>query len=235
MSSDFSSSYKYDQKEILRAAVLAFVKKKNVASILDIGAGSTDTALCYSKAVNTYYAVEHDRTRGEFLRRTGLTVSFDSFPCRVPDSYELVLCSHSIPEDINSYEDFITRAWELVLPSGYLMIITFKGVVSSVMKIYSELRAVPLRPFDYEKFETLIRILATLGEPQMTNLISTECSNNPVDIAKSICTSLGEENGESMRRVTDILEERFKVGGEYRFPHEHNVIVMRKARFGEEV
>jgi hypothetical protein len=226
-------THRYDQKQVLRAAVLAFVRDKNIRSLLDIGAGAPDPALWYASSVPRYLAVELNCKRAAKLRRAGVPVNRCRFPCDVPSHYDLVLASHSLPEQRRNYEPFLAKAWEVVAPNGHLMIFTFKGVIDPLIEMHANLRGIPVEPCDREKFDAMMQILQRIGEPQLSTVVSTEISENPDDITASICFSLGDESPQAKHEISRRLHERFRVETEYQFPHTHNVIVMQKGAIQE--
>ncbi len=71
MGIEISETYSYNQKEVLKEMVLDVISSHNIQSMLDVGAGWTDTALPYKNAVKNYLAVEQDKKERICLKKVG--------------------------------------------------------------------------------------------------------------------------------------------------------------------
>lgn len=223
-----SETYSYNQKIVLRETVLDFISSHNIQSLLDIGAGWTETALFYKNAVKNYLAVEQDKERAELLEEEGLIVMNESFPCSIEGKFDLVLSSHSISEQVQAYEAFLQTAWKITNKQGYLMLITFKGADDTLVDLSNEL--IPDRAFqkEDERFEEMMRILRSFGDPVISKVTSYRKSKDPEDIAKSISCSFRLDYCRWKERLLSVLESRFKDEHGYFFPHEHLVVVLKR-------
>lgn len=224
----YSETYSYNQKTILRETVLNFISHHNIQSMLDIGAGWAETAMCYRNAVENYVAIEQDSERAELLKREGLVVINQSFPCAVEDEFDLILSSHSVPEEVEAYEPFLQEAWKNVSEQGYLMIITFKGANDTLVRLSKELVPDSALQEEDENFKEMMRILRHLGNPIISKITSCRRTKTPEDIAQSISWSLRLDYCQWKERLLSLLEHRFKDEAGYFFPHEHLVLVLKK-------
>lgn len=224
-STGFSDTYSYNQKIVLKETVLDFIFTYSIQSMLDVGAGSIDTAQFYKNAVRNYVAVEQDKERAELLRKKGLIVVNQRFPCTIEDTFDLVLSSHSIPEQVEAYEAFLQTAWKIVNDQRYLMIITFKGASETLWALHDEL--VPPTQKD-ERVREMMRILQCFGEPVISRVTTWEKTKNPEDIAQELSRSFHLEYGEWREKLLSVLESRFKDEHGYFFPHEHLILLLKK-------
>lgn len=208
--------------------MLDVISSHNIQSMLDIGAGWTETALVYKNAVKDYVAVEQDDEIAELLEKEGLVVINESFPCTVEDKFELVLSSHSIPEQVEAYETFLQTAWKSTNKQGYLMIITFKGANDTLVGLSNEL--IPERAFQKEdgRFEEMMRILQSFGDPVISTVTSCRKTKAPEDIAHSISWAFRLDYDQWKDRLLSVLESRFKDEHGYFFSHEHLVLLLKK-------
>jgi len=223
-----SPSYQYNQKTVIREWVLNFISTKNIHSFLDIGAGFPQTALHFKNAVATYLAVERDRGKAKVLKDLGIGVIAHSFPCSIAGSYDLVLTAHSIPENGTQYPFFFKKAYELVSPNGYLVIITFKGVCDAMSQIRAELRNTEVLPFEQNKFNQLMSVLKMLGRPNIDTITSMETSSNLDDIVKTVYVSLNDREEKHINKIRAIIKSKFTTIDGYHLPHDHNIIVIQK-------
>ncbi len=221
-----SDTYSYNQKDILKQTVLDFITTHKTKSILDIGAGFVETAKIYQEAVPRYLAIESQISNAKKLQEASIPVSVCTFPCEVLGAYDLVLSSHSIPEDINLYKPFILKAWESVSIGGYLMIITFKGGMQTLSKKDNEI-SMRADIYDKDKYDEMMHVLQTFGNPAVTTIESIEKTKDINDLVNIVSMSLDVDSIEWKDRISEKLEF-FKEGDEYLFPHEHMVVVMQK-------
>lgn len=224
----YSETYSYNQKTILRETVLDLISSHNIQSMLDVGAGWIETALFYKNAVKNYIAVEQDMERAEILKKEGLVVINESFPCTIEDKFDLVLSSHSIPEQVEPYEAFLQTAWKNVNKQGYLMIITFKGANDTLEDLKNELVSDRGSQKDDERFKGMMRILQSFGDPVIRKITSYKKTKVPEDIIQSISWSLRLDYCQWKQRLLSVLESRFKDEHGYFFPHEHLVLLLKK-------
>lgn len=224
----FSETYSHNQKEVLKETVLDVISSHNIQSMLDVGAGWTDTALPYKNAVKTYLAVEQDKERAEVLEKSGVKVINESFPCAIEDKFDLVLSSHSVPEQVEAYEAFLQTAWKNVNEQGYLMIITFKGANETLWNLHNELvPATAPRKAD-ERVKEMKRILQSFGDVVVSRVTSRKKTKVSEDIAQELSCSLRLDYGQWKEKLLSILERRFKDVDGYFFPHEHLVLLLKK-------
>lgn len=224
----YSETYSYNQKIILRETVLDFMSSHHVQSMLDIGAGWTETALFYKNAVKNYVAVEQDEERAGLLKKEGLVVINETFPCTIEDKFELVLSSHSIPEQVEAYEAFLQTAWKSTNKQGYLMIITFKGANDTLVGLTNELRPDRSLQKEDEKFKEMMRILQSFGDPVVSKVTSCRRTKAPEDMAQSISWAFRLDYDQWKDRLIAVLERRFRDEHGYFFPHEHLVLLLKK-------
>ena len=227
MDFNLSNSYSYTQKETLKKFVLEFISSHSVDSMLDIGAGSLETAKPYSEAVGKYVAIEENKTRTEKLQKEGIHVLANNFPCDVSGTYDLVLSSHSVPEKVQEYKSFFEKAWSLVNEKGWLVIVTFKGASDTLLKFQCELTG-KCNMFDEEKYNKILEILNNFGKPTTNKIISIEKTQIVDDLIEIICWSLRLDIKKWGSAVKEKLEKEFKKGNEFIFPHEHLVILLQK-------
>lgn len=223
-----SETYSYNQRAILKETVLQVISRHKIQSMLDVGAGSSGTALAYKNAVKNYLAIERDEGRAEALGKDGIAVINESFPCIIEDKFDLVLSSHSIPEEVEAYEAFLQTAWKNVSEQGYLMIITFKGASETLWRLRNELLPAKAPRKDSELVKEMMRILQSFGHPTISRVTSWERTKVPEDIAQELSLSLRLDHGQLKERLLSVLESRFKDGCGYFFPHEHLVLLIKK-------
>ena len=220
-----------DQKQVLLKKISEIIDQFEIKSILDIGAGHPILAIPLSKKVVKYFGIETEPNRVKQLKEAGLNVIEGRFPEVVlSDTYDLVLCSHSIPEQVDEYHSFFAKAWDLVTKNGWLVIITFKGVKDDLEDLTNQLRE-NWADDDKLRYEEMIKILSAFGEVQTDKIVSHSNSEDIEQVANLLSFSIGgtdEEKKSYREKLENILEEKYKVGGKYVFPHEHLVLMIQK-------
>lgn len=220
-----------DQKQVLLHKISEKIESFGIKSILDIGAGQSFLALQLAQKVKRYVAVESNPNLVKQLRTVGLSVIDGTFPdVQVQGTYDLVLSSHSIPEQIELYKPFLTRVWELVAPGGLLLVVTFKGVRDELFALTNRLRK-DLDDADMLKHDELIKILSTFGEVKTEKITSHSSSKNTEDLLDVLTFSIGGTETEKETYRTElrcIVEENYKSVDRYAFPHEHLMFSIQK-------
>jgi hypothetical protein len=216
-----------DQKRVLLDRISAIIARDQAQSLLDIGAGHPLLAVPLSRCVERYLAIEADPGRAKGLRDAGLAVSEGPFPVvHVTETFDLVLSSHSIPEQVELYRPFLTQAWELVNPDGALVIITFKGVQDDLEDLTNLLRTNRVDD-DRRKYQAMMDILPTLGIVTAESIVSHSRSTDIEEMANLLTFSVGgtaDEKKSYRQRLKNLLEERYRMNDSYAFPHEHLVL-----------
>jgi hypothetical protein len=222
----------YHQKTALVDNVSRYIRDLSARSLLDIGAGTLETALPLSKLVDRYHAIEQDPRSAVQLENAGLSVSRGTFPLAVDGTYDLVLSSHSVPErSIESYAPFLSSAWQLTGQGGLLLVITFKGSRGDLGDVRQELLGRAL--LASEEHDTIMRIFRQLGGTVQTERVNSYVeANSPESIASFFEPWLSQdpEVRESIHRAfIRIVETRYKVRGDlFVFPTQHLFLGCRR-------
>jgi hypothetical protein len=225
----------YHQQATLVANISRYIEEASADSLLDIGAGSPETALPLSKRVHRYRAIERDPDAAARLENAGLSVTAGTFPLPMDGTYDLVLSSHSVPENsLEAYAPFLSSAWELTSPEGMLLIVTFKGSKGDLAEIAHDLLG--LAPRKSEGLEHIIRSYEEFG-----GHIGIERVNSYVEglAAEDIAFFLepwlsgdGRERESIHSDFVRIIETRYKVRRNlFVFPTEHLFLVCRKQKW----
>lgn len=222
----------YHQKPTLVENIINFIHKFDVKSLLDIGAGSPVTALPISHQVERYLAVEQDPKSFRELRKANLNVIQGKFPVVIENSFDLVLSSHSIPENSpDSYSLFLTKAWELIKPGGHFLIITFKGSLVGLDEIRQELFNTDLKKC--REYEIILDFFRSKDDFHIQKINSYIESKNAVAMADFLApwlVSALQQKNEIMPDLINILNARYKVRSDlYVFPTEHLFISCKKS------
>jgi hypothetical protein len=222
----------YHQKATLVENISRYIRETSAKSLLDIGAGSLETALPLSHRVRQYHAIERDPEVAARLETAGLSVTRGTFPFPMDATYDLVLSSHSVPEtSVGSYAPFLSSAWELTNPHGMLLVVTFKGSKGDLAEIAHELLG--RLPQKSEELGSIIRSYKEFGGD-----IGIERVNSFVEAASAedIAGFLGpwlshdhQVRTSIHRAFVRIIEARCKVHRElFVFPTEHLFLSWRK-------
>jgi len=120
-----------------------------------------------------------------------------------------------------------------VKKNGWLVIITFKGIKDDLEDLTNDLRKNWVDD-DKPKSEEMIKILSTFGEILKENIVSHSSSENVEQMANLLSFSVGgttdEEKKSYRQKLKDVLEEKYKIGSRYVFPHEHLILLVHKQK-----
>ncbi len=226
-----SSSFTYDQAEVLIDLVRDRVRDHRAESLLDIGAGSGAVAIPVSRSVRRYLAIEEHATRASALRNAGLAVIAATFPIPLEDTFDLVLSSHSIPEgDVSVYEPFLKRAWRSVALHGRLLIVSFKGVVDTPLQRVST--KVTGRVYTQDpRYVYMLNLLRDLGHCTVSSIDSHVRSNELSDIVEFFAPFLWKDEAARVAfetAATYELAQSFSTDTGYLVPTPHLVIEVVK-------
>jgi SAM-dependent methyltransferase len=222
---------RYNQKQVLLDEISKYIEAEGSESLLDIGAGDGVLAIPLSKKLKTYFAIEPNPERAEKLRAAGIRVKEGIFPCEVEGAYDIVLSSHSIPEDMGHWQEFLQAAWSLVKPGGMLLIITFKGVRDDGYDLHRELGFVSaVEDADRKELEKIMSSFGALEKRFPRSMMETENLDELVKIVSLAVGGTDEEKIEYRPKLQEILEARYKKGDTYWFPTEHLFLSVRRPK-----
>jgi hypothetical protein len=232
----------YHQKAVLVANISRYVSRSvsrstgegAAESLLDIGAGSLETALPLAGMVRRYHAVERDPEVAERLEKAGLKVTRGAFPLSVPmaGGYDLVLASHSVPEDsVASYLPFLSAAWDLTGEGGTVLVVTFKGSGGDLAAVRQELLGEA--PRKSAELEAIIGFYEGSGGAVAIEQVNSFVEGvRAEDIVAYITPWISGKSGvrESIRsRFLRIVETRYRVRPDlFIFPTQHLFLSCRK-------
>ncbi|MGB3921977.1 MAG: class I SAM-dependent methyltransferase [Minisyncoccia bacterium] len=223
-----------NQKEVLFREIFSYIKKYQVKSLLDIGAGDGPLAKRLAGKVSEYLAVERDSRRAKNLRSLGLNVIHGTFPVKTGKKFDMVLVSHSIPENATFYKPFLKRAWNLVNGDGILLIITFKGQLGELYKLRREWRATDSQGNrDMEPYKLMLKILRSFGGVKIHRAVSEFKSTNLAEIVKLTMLSVGPAKAKRQackQFLGKFLKDSRRSRKPYTLSHQHIFLSVRNKK-----
>lgn len=223
-----------NQKKVIKNEVIHIIERDGLCSLLDIGAGQRELAQSLAESVERYVAVESDPVRANQLRESGLEVVTGSFPdVSIANLFDVVLVSHSIPENIEEYDSFVTNAWELTANGGTLMFITLKGAHGDLDELRKRFRGEQWRDDDALKYKKLKTNLTQLGSFEEYTLTSYSTTTDIDKMLALLSFSIGgskEEQQSCQHELREIVKNHYYNvhSGQFRFPHQHMVLLVNK-------
>ena len=213
-----------NQKEVLLGEVVKYLEKFNVTSLLDIGPGDGTLAQQLANNVSRYLAVERNENFLKKLESLGLESVFATFPCPIEETFDMVLASHSLPEQKSLYKPFLDTAWKAVRPGGTFLIASLKGGAGALTKLKSMWRIDESEMIDKPLFDTMMDILNTYGEVTVHHTVSTLESDDYEEIVDFVLTSINpskEKKQDCKRFLEDEIKSKYQKNGTYYFLNEH--------------
>jgi len=231
-----------DEKEIFLDEITKEIKKYEVHSLFDIGAGGGLLSIPLSKKVGRYLAIEQKEEYVKKLKDAGLEVIQGEFPMKISESFDMVLSSHSISSYRKEYlESFAKEAWKFVKPNGILLIITYKGQEDDWTNLMDQIgvkkEQFDIKIEDYNRlgYNTLIELLNSLGEIKTKKVITKVVTDNIEDMIQALCfvfsygkTEKREQFLSLCTKLENILNSQYRDGMRYYFPFQHFFIVTQK-------
>jgi hypothetical protein len=216
----------YLQYKYISQYVRSYVEKYSVHSVFDIGAGHPLLASEIAQSVLTYRGIECDKLRQQELQRTGLDVLYGTFPIAVTGHYDLVLASHSLPD--NDYQEFLECAWQLVNPSGAMLVITFKGSKGEIGYLRAQIVGDGL--ISTCESEGLYTILSQMGSVKVGTFDSVCRSKDLQAMVDFIEPWIYAPRffGRYRKQLKLLIERRYRVNKSYVIPIQHNAVACHK-------
>lgn len=218
-----------NQKDILFQGIQSYIKRYKIKSVLDIGAGDGVLASKIFDIVDSYTALEKESAKCKKLSDKGLNVIEGEFPHVVLNhTYDLVLSSHSIPEDVEMVDAFVSSAWNYVRKGGVFLIVTFKGGKGDLYKFKKDIEG-KAKIFDEAIFHVLQKSVGKLGEYTIQKKKSILKSDSLEDITKEMMLGLGYK-GANKRKIVELYVKKHQIisDGFYGIKSEHLFICLQK-------
>lgn len=162
-----------DEKILLARAVGNIVTKNRVHSLLDVGAGEGTFASMIAPQVAHYVAVEKRKKNVSALRDRGLEVIEKDFPFEVDTKFDMVLASHSIPNDTSGFEEFIERLVSSAAPNGTVCVITYKTDKDPWYQLMHDVMGENWHAKNYDTYEMLFDVLKQHGDVHVEKIDTT--------------------------------------------------------------
>lgn len=223
-----------NEKQVLLEEIIKDIKKYNIQSLLDIGAGNGLLAIPLSQQVHRYLAVEPKESFAEKLKSNNLDVIQAGFPVDVPEKFDLILSSHSICYDRERFEPFIRKAFELLKPNGVFLIITYRGQEDNWNELLDFLGQNKM-DFNRKGFNSIIELLNTLGVVTIRKITTKVVTNNINDMIQALSFVFSDGKSEKKKtflnyqaKLEKLLNSKYKTEKGYYFPFQHFFIVTQK-------
>ena len=219
-----------NQRRVLGRTIASEVRRRRVRTLLDIGAGDGRLAVPVARLVESYVAVEADEARAEALREAGLSVIKGRFPdVDVPGDFDLVVASHSLPDNEEAYQGFLGSAWGRVRDRhGSLLVITFVGSTSSRRKIARSV-GLDIDGPNERRLSELQRVLVGLGHVAGWEVTSQSWTCDLNEIVQEVISSfIPSASGRRQyeERVADAIRSDYSRGHRYVLSHGHRVFAV---------
>lgn len=221
---DVANKLRYRQGDAIVDYVTAFARSRRARSLLDIGAGGLETALKIAGAVADYVAIEENSRRAAALRNAGLDVIEAHFPTPLPASFDLVVCSHSIPEgDVGQYDEYFSAGLNAVRPGGTLLIITFKGSTSGVFALRHDVDTTRQELSEIALVDQQLSLLGQVNRDSFFSYATATHGNDIVDYFEPWLIGAGCPDSAARREIRRALAESFGSDNNFAVPVEHTV------------
>lgn len=224
-----------DEKQVYVATFSDYISRYGVFSLLDIGAGDGQVALPLSEMVENYVAIERNPQYAARLRQAGKQVIEAVFPTEVKGLYDLVLMSHVISHTAGEHTTLVPPAWELVKPSGHLLVVTHLGTEQDDWRQLLDHVGLGYSEQFNDSLHNCLRALQAKGETEIQTLTSTLTADTaaPMIAAMAFLASNGERARhdafmDRAAEVAAILGDRYQTADGLSFPFLHLFVSTQK-------
>ncbi|MDO8591481.1 MAG: methyltransferase domain-containing protein [bacterium] len=224
-----------DEKKIYVAKFSDYINRYDATSLLDIGAGDGQVALPLSEMVEDYVAIEQNPQYAARLRQAGKQVIEEVFPTEVRGLYDLVLMSHVISHTAAEHTTLVPPAWELVKPSGHLLVVTHIGTKQDDWSQLLDHVGLGYSEKFNDSLHDCLRTLQVKGETEIQNVTSTLTADNVTQMIAAM--AFLASNGERARHdafmdraaeVATILGDKYHAAAGLSFPFLHLFVSTQK-------
>ena len=226
-----------DEKVLLARSVGKIIRENDVKSLLDVGAGEGTFASMIAPQVNRYVAAEKREENARELRDRGLTVIEQNFPFEIEDKFDMVLASHSVPDDKATIESFIENLVSTTKKDGVVCTITFKREKDLWYEFMKGVMSENWDKKNFDTYEMLLDVLRPYGAVAVEKIDTNIQGRNPKELFDALrFTYAGKEP-----RLVDLFNQHGAEGiawikkhceqggdGFYKFPFIQYVITLKK-------
>ncbi len=152
-----------DEKVVLARTVGKLIRNNNIQSVLDIGAGEGTFASMVASQVPHYLAVEKRKGNADGLRDRGIEVIEQDFPLTLPQKFDMVLASHSMPSNKKEAGSFVENLIAATREDGTTCVITYKREKDDWDRFMNEVMGENWDKKDYDTYETLLDVFRHHG------------------------------------------------------------------------
>ena len=222
-----------NEKKILLSEIVSEIEKRQVKSMLDIGAGNGLLSIPLSKHVVEYLAVEPTDSFVETLKSAGLETIHGSFPMSIVKRFDMVLTSHSVSFLRDRVEAFVRSAFEHVNESGVLLIVTYSGKEGPWGELIRKLdqEQSPIEFIEYKELLTLVETIGKVDVRKVKTTVETDTLEDMIDALTFIASNgIPELKAQFLMKKEQIVDflGSYKKGTGYVFPFLHYFVVVSK-------
>jgi SAM-dependent methyltransferase len=227
-----------DEKVILARSVGNIIRQNNVKSLLDVGAGEGTFASMVAPQVEHYVATEKRKENADALRAHGLEVIEKSFPFEMRGWFDMVLASHSIPNDKKSLEPFIEHLVNAAAADGTVCVVTYKREKDLWYEFTKDILKENWENKDGDMYEILLDVFKHYGTVTVEKVDTSLFAKTPRELFDSLrFTYAGKD-----RELVDLFNEHKTEGlawienhcardneqGVYKFPFIQYIVTLKK-------
>lgn len=227
-----------DEKAVLAKEITDRVKLHKSRSIIDIGAGRGEIAIRIFRRVERYLAIERRPDYAARLQEYGIRVLRRTFPCEVPAMFSMALMSHSVPSGARERAAMIDAAWELLVPGGVMLIITYDSGENTAWHEFlvgsglRDPRAPSQRLHQLREYVQSLPEVASISESRIDSTLSHTNERDMIDAMGFVYT---DGRADSFRDFSCNPRVRMQIArcfsdDHYSFPFTHACIEVVKER-----
>lgn len=223
-----------DEKLVFFNSLKTLIVREKIHSILDIGAGNGDLSVPLSKLVPEYLAIEPVKKHADNLKENRIKVIESFFPCEIKTIFDMVLSSHSLPGNKESFQPFIEKAINLINPRGLMVIITYDDQESEWSSMVHACD-LPWIGSHVGRITSLTEFVKSLQrKTEISEIITSVASSDFERFIRALAFVYSDGNPEktdlfvSSPAIRSYLSSKYKLPNEnFSFPFVHYLITIR--------
>jgi SAM-dependent methyltransferase len=223
-----------DEKEVLANAIIREMKRYDVRSLLDVGAGSGELSGQLAAVVDEYLAIEMRAQYVEQIRKSGLVVNCGKWPVRLDKQFDAVLMSHLLDGD-DDLTEMLEPALDVLRVNGVLMLVLHQVAGSDWAALRQSLNLAPTADDGLAESaeDTLGRLRADTQVQSIGTAVRTPDIEVMIRALDFVATSGDAQkqtllHGQRRQILTEVLNSRYRRSdGVYEFPFQHVLISAR--------
>lgn len=225
----------HSSEKIDLARAVGNIIGEDVRSLFDVGAGEGTFASMIAPQVPRYVAVEKRGKNVSALRDRGLEVIEGDFPFETKEKFDMVLASHSVPNEKMDLEPFVESLVHAAKEQGVVCVITYRTDKDAWYELMRSAMNENWHAKNYDTYEMLFDVLKQYGNVTVEKVDTTVRGKNPRELFAALRfiyagkdPELASRFNQYRKEILSWLSDTCKTEQGYEFPFFQYVVTLKK-------